>query len=161
MLSVIGFLIMLAPLVVVHELGHFFFARLFNVKAEAFSVGFGPVIFKRKIGETEWRISLVPFGGYVKLLGEDPDAPLSPEERARSLAVQAPIKRLFIYAGGPIFNFLWAALVYMAIQVIGEPIIANRVGRVLPESSAQKATHSIGNDRFANHLNGHVNKGSP
>src|SRR4051812_16474833 len=106
MLSILGFLVILAPLVIVHELGHFFFAKLFNVKAEAFSVGFGPVIWKRQYGETEWRVSVIPLGGYVKLLGEDREQPLPAELQHRSLQKAAPWKRLFIFAGGPLFNFV-------------------------------------------------------
>ncbi len=138
MISLLGFLIMLAPLVIVHELGHFLFAKLFNVKAEAFSIGFGPKLWAKKIGETEWKVSLIPLGGYVKLLGEDGQTPLSPEDKPRALQNQAPYKRFFIFFGGPLFNFLWAILVYMAIMLIGEPELANQIGRVIPGSAAEK-----------------------
>jgi regulator of sigma E protease len=130
---------MLAPLVIVHELGHFFFAKLFNVKAEAFSIGFGPRIWRRQIGETEWRVSAIPLGGYVKLLGEDAEAPLSPEDKKRALQYQARWKRFFIFFGGPLFNFLWAILVYMAIIAIGEPQMSSMIGRVVPGTPAEKA----------------------
>jgi membrane-associated protease RseP (regulator of RpoE activity) len=80
-LSILGFVLVLIPLVVVHELGHFLFAKLFKVRADAFSVGFGPVIFKKQWGETEFRLSAIPLGGYVKLLGEDPSVELSEEDR--------------------------------------------------------------------------------
>ncbi len=136
--SVIGFLVILAPLVIVHEFGHFFFAKLFGVKAEVFSVGFGPRIFGRKFGETEFRFSIFPLGGYVKLLGEDRDQPLSPEERKRALHAQAAWKRFFIFLGGPLFNFLWAILVFMAILALGEPQIASVIARVMPESPAEQ-----------------------
>lgn len=139
MLSLLGFLLILAPLVVVHELGHFFFARLFGVRAEVFSVGFGPRIFSRKKGETEWRVSAIPLGGYVKLLGEDPSTPLSAEDRKRSLHAQAPWKRFWIFFGGPLFNFLFAILVFAAILLIGEPQLSNRIGRVIEGSDAAKA----------------------
>ena len=139
MLSILGFLIMLAPLVIVHELGHFLFAKLFNVKAEAFSIGFGPRVWRRQIGETEWRVSLIPLGGYVKLLGEDPEAPLKPEEKNRALQYQARWKRFFIFFGGPLFNFLWAILVYMTIIAVGEPTMSSFIGRVVPDSPAAVA----------------------
>lgn len=139
MISLFAFLIMLAPLVVVHELGHFLFAKLFNVKAEAFSIGFGPRLWRRQIGETEWRVSLIPLGGYVKLLGEDPDAPLAPEDKKRALQYQARWKRFFIFFGGPLFNFLWAILVYMTIIAVGEPQMASQIGRVVPATQADKA----------------------
>jgi len=139
LLSIIGFICILGPLVVFHELGHFFFARLFGVKAEVFSVGFGPRIWSKQYGETEWRLSVVPLGGYVKLLGEEPGQELPPELAARSLQRQAPWKRFFIFFGGPLFNFILAALVFMAIQVIGEEHVTSRLGRVLPQSIAAKS----------------------
>lgn len=139
MISVIGFLVVLAPLVIVHEFGHFLMAKLFNVKAEAFSVGFGPVIFQRKFGETDFRASIIPLGGYVKLLGEDPTREMTDEEKKRALHTQAPWKRFFIFFGGPLFNFLWAALVFMVMMLIGEPQVSSVIGRVVPDSPAAVA----------------------
>ena len=139
MLSIIGFVLVLIPLVVIHELGHFLFAKLFNVRADAFSVGFGPVLYSRKIGETDFRVSAIPLGGYVKLLGEDPTSELSPEEQKRALHHQAPWKRFFIFFGGPLFNFLWAIVVFMAMMAIGEPQLSTKIGRILPGTTAQRA----------------------
>jgi len=123
----------------VHEFGHYIFARIFNVKAEIFSIGFGPKIWARKKGETEVRISAFPLGGYVKLLGEDREAELSPEEAARALHKQAPWKRFLIFFGGPFFNFLFAILVFMIMMVVGEPKITSVIGRVVQDSAAEKA----------------------
>jgi regulator of sigma E protease len=139
MLSVLGFLIILGPLVIVHEFGHYIFARIFGVKAEVFSVGFGPKLWSRQMGETELRVSAIPLGGYVKLLGEDREAPLPPEEARRALHRQAPWKRFFIFFGGPFFNFLWAILVFMVILAVGEPQTANVIGRVVKHSAAEQA----------------------
>ena len=139
MLSIIGFVVILIPLVVVHELGHFLFAKLFNVRADAFSVGFGPVLFQKKFGETEFRVSAIPLGGYVKLLGEDPTAELSPEDKKRALHGQAPWKRFFIFFGGPLFNFIWAVLVFMFMMALGEPQVATVLGRILPDTDASRA----------------------
>ncbi len=136
MLSVLGFLIILGPLVIVHEFGHYIFARIFGVKAEIFSVGFGPKLWSRQMGETELRVSAIPLGGYVKLLGEDRETPLPPEEARRALHRQAPWKRFFIFFGGPFFNFLWAILVFMVILAVGEPQTANVIGRVVRNSPA-------------------------
>lgn len=139
LLSALGFLAILAPLVIVHELGHFFFAKLFRVRADVFSVGFGPRLFSKQWGETEFRLALIPLGGFVKLLGEDPEKPLTPEEAKRALHTQASWKRFFIFFGGPLFNFIWAMLVFSTILFIGEPQLASVVGRVLPGSPAQVA----------------------
>jgi regulator of sigma E protease len=138
-LSILGFVVVLIPLVVVHEFGHFLFAKIFKVRADAFSVGFGPVIFHKKIGETDFRISAIPLGGYVKLLGEDPTTELSDEDKKRALHHQAPWKRFFIFFGGPLFNFIWATIVFMVMMAIGEPQVASVIGRVLPETPAAVA----------------------
>jgi regulator of sigma E protease len=138
-LSIIGFVVILIPLVVVHELGHFLFAKLFNVRADAFSIGFGPVIYSKKFGETDFRVSAIPLGGYVKLLGEDPTAELSEADQKRALHHQARWKRFFIFFGGPLFNFIWATIVFMVMMALGEPQISTVVGRVLPDTIAAKS----------------------
>lgn len=149
MLSILGFLAVLGPLVVVHEFGHYLFARLFGVKAEVFSIGFGPIIWKRQMGETELRISAVPLGGFVKLLGEEGDNPLPPELAKRALSRQAPWKRFFIFFGGPLFNFIFAIFVFMAILVIGEPQLSGVVGRVVQGSQAEKVGFQSGDEIVA------------
>lgn len=138
MMNVIGFLAILGPLVVFHEFGHYLFARLFNVKAEAFSIGFGPVLWAKQIGETNWRVSAIPLGGYVKLLGDSPDVKLTESEKKRALPNQPAWKRFFIFFGGPLFNFVLAAFIYMLILLIGEQHLSNRVGRVVQGSQAEK-----------------------
>jgi regulator of sigma E protease len=138
-LSIIGFICILGPLVVVHEFGHYIFARIFGVKAEVFSVGFGPKLWSRQRGETEWCVSAIPLGGYVRLLGEESGQELPPELASRSLQKQARWKRFFIFFGGPLFNFIFAALLFMAIQVIGEEHVTSRIGRVLPGSVAAQS----------------------
>ena len=135
---VVGFLILLGPLVIIHELGHFLFARLFGVKAEVFSVGFGPKLWARRFGETEFRLAAIPLGGYVKLLGEDPEQPLPPEERQRSLGAKSPGKRFWIYFGGAFANFIFAIFIFATILVLGEPQVSNRISRVVEGSEAAK-----------------------
>jgi regulator of sigma E protease len=139
LLSIIGFLLILGPLVIFHEFGHYIFARLFNVKAEVFSIGFGPTLWKKQLGETELRLSAVPLGGYVKLLGDEGDSELSVQDRARALPRQAPWKRFLIFFGGPLFNFILAVMVFMAILMIGEPQLASVAGRVVRNSPAEQA----------------------
>src|SRR6478735_6576 len=101
--SLFAFIIILVPLVVFHEFGHFVFAKIFGVKAEIFSIGFGPRLWSKQLGETEFRVSAVPMGGYVKLLGEDREAEISKEEQKRALHRQKPWKRFLIFFGGPLF----------------------------------------------------------
>ena len=143
---VLAFIIILVPLVVFHEFGHFIFAKLFGVKAEIFSVGFGPRLWSRQYGETEFRVSAIPMGGYVKLLGEDRDAELPAEDAKRSLHQQAPWKRFFIFFGGPLFNFLLAIMIFMVILALGEPQMASFVGRVVQGSVAEQAGFRSGDE---------------
>src|SRR6202008_2658083 len=132
----IAFIVILVPLVVFHEFGHFVFAKIFGVKAEIFSVGFGPKLWSRQMGETEFRISAIPMGGYVKLLGEDREAELAEGEQHRALHRQKPWKRFLIFFGGPLFNFILAIFIFMAILLIGEPQISSVIGRVVHHSPA-------------------------
>jgi len=76
--SLFAFIIVLGILVFFHELGHFLLARFFGVGVETFSLGFGPKIYKKKVGLTEYCISIIPLGGYVKMVGEDPN--LKPDD---------------------------------------------------------------------------------
>ncbi len=152
MLSILGFLAVLGPLVIFHEFGHYIFARIFNVKAEIFSIGFGPTLWKKQMGETELRLSAVPLGGYVKLLGEDGETELPPELKERALQRQAPWKRFLIFFGGPLFNFILAILVFALILVIGEPQMASVAGRVVKGSAAEQAGFRSG-DRIVS-ING-------
>lgn len=146
MLSILGFLAVLAPLVIVHEFGHYLFARIFGVKAEVFSIGFGPRIWSKQMGETEVRVSIIPLGGFVKLLGAEGGEDLKPEDKARSLGVQPPWKRFFIFFGGPLFNFIFAIFVFMVILVLGEDQIASHAGRVVSHSAAEKVGFRSGDD---------------
>ena len=125
--------------VVVHEFGHYFFARLFGVKAEIFSIGFGPKIWSRQMGETE----LARFGDSARRLrqasGRGPRGRPESGGSKRALHQQAPWKRFFIFFGGPLFNFIFAIVVFMVILAVGEPQIANVVGRVVDGSAAEHA----------------------
>ncbi len=95
------FLLMLGLLVLVHEVGHFWMAKTFKVKVERFSVGFGPSILRRKIGETEYVFAWFLLGGYVKMLGENADDELSDEERKHSFNGQSPWRRDQCLCVGP------------------------------------------------------------
>src|SRR5258708_10643671 len=93
----------------IHELGHFLFAKWAGVKVERFSIGFGPVIFKKTIGETEYALSLLPLGGYVKMLGQE-DLPTDiPEEvklNPRSYLAVGPLWQAAILLAGVLFNLV-------------------------------------------------------
>ena len=139
MSGIVSFILFLGPLVFVHELGHFLFAKLFNIKCEVFSIGFGPKILKKQYGETEYAISAIPLGGYVKIFGEDPTAELTPEEKSRALAHQAKWKRFLVIFGGPWFNIVFTFILFLFLFGIGEQKLVNEIGRVIPNSPAYEA----------------------
>src|SRR5262245_5231803 len=104
--------VLLGVLILVHELGHFVFARLFHVKVLRFSLGFGPRVVGFTYGETEYRLSAIPLGGYVRLLGEDPGDPIPPIDRPRALAAKPLWQRYTVVVAGPVFNLLLALLIF-------------------------------------------------
>ena len=137
--SVIGVVVLLGGLIFFHELGHYSVAKFFRVKVEAFSLGFGKKIFKKKWGETEYCLSLIPLGGYVKLMGDDPYKPVPADEVARAFSTQALYKRFLIVAAGPLANLLLAYVLFMVVFWVGQPQVSTRVGSVDTDSPAWKA----------------------
>ena len=137
--AVLSFILVIGVLIVVHEMGHFLVARKFGVKIEKFSIGFGPKIFSRTVGETEYRLAWIPLGGYVKMLGENDPEQVSPEERDRSFSALPVSKRMAIAAAGPVANFILAFFLFTAVFWIGIPVLEPVVGKVLPKSPAQMA----------------------
>ena len=139
---VLGFLIF------VHELGHFVVAKLSGVKVLRFSLGFGPKLFGRRVGETEYMLSLVPLGGYVKMLGEDDDESSGAvAEPARSFANQPLYKRFAIVFAGPFSNLAtsWVFLVFVAaLYGILVPSDLPLVGGLLKSLPAEKAGLTAG-----------------
>jgi len=131
------FLIVLSVLIFFHELGHFLAARRLGIKVLKFSLGFGPRLIGRTVGETEYLISALPLGGYVKLFGEEPSEgeaaqALSPEDRARSFS-HAPVwKRIMIVAAGPVFNMLLAYLIFAGALSIGVPMYVPDFDSLMP-----------------------------
>jgi len=107
-----SFILALGALVAFHEFGHFWVARRAGVKVLKFSIGFGPKIVGRQIGETEYLLSAIPLGGYVKMLGEDSGEEISEEDKRRSFSHAPLYKRFAIVAAGPVFNLLLAYLIF-------------------------------------------------
>ncbi len=129
---ILPLLIILGILILFHELGHFIVAKLFGVKVLRFSIGLGPKIWGIRFGETEYVISAIPFGGYVKMLGEDmDDEPVPVEEEHRAFNKQPSYKRLAIVAAGPLANFFLAIILFILFYaIVGEKVLAPEVGKV-------------------------------
>ena len=135
--SILSFIIVLGVLIFFHEFGHFLVARLFGVGVEKFSLGFGPRLIGRKVGITDYRISAIPLGGYVKMVGEEPDAEIDPEDIPLSFTHKHVAKRMLIVAAGPVFNILLAVIIFFGIFLVsGTFILKPSVGSVKQGSPA-------------------------
>jgi len=138
-MSILSAILLLGIIIFVHELGHFLFAKLLKVKVLKFSLGFGPKIIGKKYGDTEYLLSAVPFGGYVKMLGENTETELTEEEKPFSFNYQPVWKRFIIVFAGPFFNIAFAALIFFFSFVNGLPVLLPEIGNVMPDTPAQKA----------------------
>jgi len=139
LITLISFVVLLAILIFVHEFGHFIAARIAGVGVVKFSLGFGPKVIGKKIGETEYVLSWIPLGGFVKLLGESTDEKLSPEDEKKSFLKQPIWKRILIILAGPVCNFLLALLIFVIVFMYGVPKLTSVVGEMSKESSAIEA----------------------
>lgn len=129
--SIFAFVIVLGILISFHELGHFLVAKLFGVGVEKFSIGFGPRIFGKRIGNTDYCVSAIPLGGFVKMIGEDPNADVSPDDISISFTHKHILKRIFIVAAGPFFNLLLAMIIFFGMfQIDGTFILEPIIGEV-------------------------------
>jgi regulator of sigma E protease len=163
-MMVIYAIIVLGILIFVHELGHFLLAKFLGVSVEKFSLGFGPKLIGKKIGETEYLLSAFPLGGYVKMFGEggfieggesdprpeDENAPkgdtaepvlreLTDDEKARSFAHKPVLARIAIVMAGPIFNLVFAWLIFIVLCMMGVPTVTSKIGEALKDKPAARA----------------------
>ncbi len=136
MVTLISFVVLLGVLIFIHELGHFLAARIGGVGVQKFSLGFGPKIFGKTVGETEYVLSWIPLGGYVKLLGESGTEELPPEDEERSFYNQPTWKKLLIVLAGPVFNFLLAVVIFIIVYMYGLPNLVPVIGEMSADSAA-------------------------
>jgi len=138
--AIVAFIVALGVLIVVHEYGHYIVARLCGVKVLRFSVGFGRTLFVKRTGkdQTEWVIAAVPFGGYVKMLDER-EGPVDAREAHRAFNRQTVWRRILIVIAGPVFNFVFAVLVYAGLFMYGLPEARPVLGAPLESSLAAAA----------------------
>jgi len=127
--NIFALVVVLGVLIFFHELGHFLAARLFGVGVEKFSLGFGPRLIGKKIGITDYLISAIPLGGYVKMVGEEPNADLAPADIPISFTHKNVWKRILIVAAGPFFNIILAVIIFFGIfQISGLFILKPSIG---------------------------------
>lgn len=138
--NIISLIVVLGVLIFVHELGHFLLAKIMGVGVEKFSLGFGPRVLGKTVGMTDYRISAIPLGGYVKMVGEAPDAEVDPSEMPLSFSHKSVSKRIAIVLAGPMFNLLLAVVIFFGFfQISGRPITLTEVGGVQEGMPAEAA----------------------
>jgi regulator of sigma E protease len=135
----LSFIVVLGILIFVHEFGHFIVARQLGVGVTKFSFGFGPKLVGIQRGETEYLISAIPLGGYVKLVGENDGDEVSPEEREKAFYNKPVWVKMAVVAAGPIGNLLFAFLVFWAVFLSGVPTLTPKIGDVMPDTPAARA----------------------
>jgi len=151
-----GFLIallVLSILIFFHELGHFVAARYFGVKVEVFSIGFGKRLYTKTISGTQWSISAIPLGGYVRMKGQDDSDPTKVSYDSDSYTVKSPLQKIIILLAGPFANFLMAFVLYFAISQLGVPRLEPIIGQVAKDTPAYQA-HLQKDDKIAS-INNH------
>jgi len=132
---------LLGGVIAVHEFGHFIFAKFCGARVDVFSIGFGPKLFSKKWGETEYCLSIIPLGGFVKIYGQDPEE-LEKDENPqpeRSLANKSLLARLSVFIGGPAFNYILAILIFSFIAVVGVQKLPSLATRIVTNSQAYLA----------------------
>ncbi len=151
-MGIIVALLVLSVLIFFHELGHFTAARFFGVRVDVFSIGFGKKLFTKTIGETQWSLSAIPLGGYVKMKGQDDSDPTKISYDEDSYNVKKPWQRIIILLAGPFANFLLAFILYFAIANMGVPKLLPYVGTVGADTPA--FTAGLQKDDRLMHING-------
>ncbi|MBW2091358.1 MAG: RIP metalloprotease RseP [Deltaproteobacteria bacterium] len=152
MVYLISTIIVLGILIFVHELGHFLAAKALGVRVERFSFGFPPKMLGKKIGETEYLISWIPLGGYVRMFGENPseEEEIPQEEQHRSFTHKPPWARFLIVFAGPAFNFFFAVIVfYLIFTFQGLPHLSTHIGEVSQDMPALEAGIAAGDKILA------------
>src|SRR6476661_5166648 len=134
--SFFWFLVLIGIMILIHELGHFWAARWFNVRVDVFSIGFGPRLFGFKRGDTDYRFSAILFGGYVKFMGDQPGDPGTDDPRA--LLRKPRWQRLIVAAAGPFMNVVLAVAVLTGLYMVSYDRVVDNggavVGHVMPGS---------------------------
>jgi len=140
LITLLAFVVALGLLIVVHEFGHYFVARLCNVKVLRFSVGFGTPLWRRALGGdgTEWVIAAFPLGGYVKMADER-EGRVAPEDLPRAFNRQSVYRRFAIVIAGPTANFLLAIFFYWVLFLHGVPGLKPVIGPITPGTAAASA----------------------
>jgi len=133
------FILLLGGLIFFHELGHFLVARLAGIRVEKFSIGFGPALLKWQRGHTEYKLAAIPLGGYVKMLGDEPDSKVPEEDRRYAFNHKALWKRTLVVFAGPAFNLLLPFIIYFVTFMTVTELPPAYIGTVKENGPAWEA----------------------
>ena len=142
LLSLIYFIIVLGILVLVHEFGHFIVAKRLGVRVEKFSIGFGPKVCSIKKGDTEYLLSAIPLGGYVKMAGDEPTEVITGQKW--EFLSRSVFDRFRIILAGPLLNYILAFVIFSVIFMFGSPTMTTEVGSLLKDYPAQAQGIKVG-----------------
>lgn len=138
-MGIVAAIIGLGILILVHEFGHFVAAKLFRIRVDEFSVGFGPKLFSWQRGETRYAVSALPFGGYVRMPGMDAGEEIPKDEEHRAFRAKSLPARFAVIVAGPAMNVLLAVPIFAAIFLLGIPTPTTTIAEVTPDSGAAEA----------------------
>lgn len=139
LIMIFAAILVLGPLVALHEFGHFWVARKLGVKVLTYSIGFGPALFERKGKDgVDYRIAAIPLGGYVRMLDER-EGEVDEAEKHLAFNNQKPWKKILIVAAGPVMNFIIAILLFWVLLLPASEQLSTKIGKILPDSPAATA----------------------
>lgn len=147
LLTILAAIVVLGPLVALHEWGHYIVARLCGVKVLTYSIGFGPKLLSWTSKKTgiNYALSAVPLGGYVKMLDER-EGEVDPKERHLAFNTQTPWKKIAIVAAGPVMNLIIAMFLFWVLLMSPHKILATKIGTIAPNSPASHSSLKIGDE---------------
>ena len=147
LMTILAAIVVLGPLVALHEWGHYIVARLCGVKVLTYSIGFGPKLISwtsRKTG-INYALSALPLGGYVKMLDER-EGEVAAHERHLAFNNQTPLKKIAVVAAGPLMNLLIAVLLFWVILLVPKTMLATKIGSIAPNTPASHAALAVGDE---------------
>jgi regulator of sigma E protease len=139
MVYLIATIILLGVLIFVHEMGHFLVARYFGVRVEVFSLGFGPKLIKKQVGDTLYCLCAIPLGGYVKMFGDELDKDVPEADRKFGYLSQPIPKKAAIAFAGPAFNLIFTIIVFALLAFLGRDRLLPKIGTIFPQTAAYQA----------------------
>jgi len=150
-ITILAVVFVFSVLIIIHELGHFIVAKRNGVKVEVFSIGFGPKLFSIKKGDTEYKVSALPLGGYVKMAGIVDESMDKEGIKGKPWEFMSKTvwQRFKIIAAGPLMNFVLAWAIFIGVYFVGVPVLTNKIGEVSVGYPAAEAKLQEG-DRIVN-----------